>query len=186
MIDEIRNHGAPDAGRAGNIRDDKKAGPSKGSAAGDSASSGRSVAPELRNRLAGVAGDLEGLLKDLSKLQSQFRAAGDLASGLQELRKQGGSALARQLQARAEAAGLDIGPIEAGPEGIEKADGRLEAALSTLTGRRDTLETSIAKTQIALQNILSAGEGAELPTPPAVPPGHDLDPRHILQLLDRE
>jgi hypothetical protein len=67
----------------------------------------------------------------------------------------------------------------------EARDLRDDTARGELTRRREELERRISTSEVAIQNIFAADGGAELPSAPLSPPGHDLDRQNVLQLLDR-
>lgn len=137
---------------------------------------------ELRNRLSGVAGDLERLLERLSSLQEQAGAGSEILDRLKTARHDPG--IVREIGRLARRAGVDLPPLSTDPATLETVGSSVRAHLDRSARSREEVERSISQSQVALQNILAA-DTAEPSLPPGAPPleGLRLDPRNILQLL---
>lgn len=166
MIDDIKG---PGIGGGGRTPAPSERGPSAPRPA--PAKPAEPQAIELRNRLSGIAGELESLLEKLSTLQERASAGSEI---LDRLPSSQDPKIREEIRELAKRAGLDDVSLEG-----------VRAALDEAARGRDELERSISSAQVALQNILSL-ETAEPALPPGAPPveGFSPDRRNILQLLD--
>lgn len=137
---------------------------------------------EIRNRLSGVAGDLERLLERLATLQERSSAGSEILDRLKTARHD--PTVVREIGRLARRGAFDLPPLSGEPAALEAIGTSVRSQLDRSARQREDVERSISQSQVALQNILAA-DTAEPSLPPGAPPlgALRLDPRNILHLL---